>query len=218
MTITTSAWTHPTTGQTRHYINDWAEQAFGLEIARYNTGNISSAALNGERISNTKAARLGGKVWADEAGQLHLDYINGWYAFYTEAEMLEKLTAWIQAEGGLDFLTPAKPEQAPETTAPAEDETPAVTPEVLATTAAAVIAHIESTTTEDAEDRWNRPTVRFRRSRTQIEGLTETEQRDALRELRRRTNAAYAAQLDEADTEWPTPDNERILRAIAAQA
>lgn len=218
MTITTSAWTHPTTGQTRHYINDWAEQAFGLEIARYNTGNIRSAALNGERISNTKAARLGGKVWADEAGQLHLDYINGWYAFYTEAEMLEKLTAWIQAEGGLDFLTPAKPEQAPETTAPAEDETPAVTPEVLATTATAVIAHIEATTTEDTEDRWNRPTVRFRRSRTQIEGLTETEQREALRELRRRTNAAYAAQLDEADTEWPTADNERILRAIAAQA
>lgn len=217
MTITTSAWTHPTTGQTRHYINDWAEQAFGLEIARYNTGNIRSAALNGERISNTKAARLGGKIWADEAGQLHLDYINGWYAFYTEAEMLEKLTAWIQAEGGLDCLTPAEPEQATEVPETTEDETPAVAPEVLAAAAAAVIAHIEATT-EGAEDQWSRPLVRFRRSRTQIDGLTETEQRDALRELRRRTNAAYAAQLDEADTEWPTPDNERILRAIAAQA
>lgn len=216
MTITTSAWTHPTTGQTRHYINDWAEQAFGLEIARYNTGNISSAALDGEHISNTKAARLGGKIWADDNGELHLDYVNGWYAFYTEAEMLEKLNAWIKAEGGLDFLTPTEPKQAPEPAETTEDGAPTVTPKVLATAAAAVIAHIEAT--EDTGDRWSRPLVAFRRSRTQIEGLTETEQRDALRELRRRTNAAYAAQLREADTEWPTPDTERILRTIAAQA
>lgn len=217
MTITTNAWTHPTTGQTRHYINDWAEQAFGLEIARYNTGNISSAALNGERISNTKAARLGGKVWADESGELHLDYMNGWGAFYTEAEMLEKLNAWIKAEGGLDFLTPAEPKQAPEPAETTEDGAPTVTPKVLATAAAAVIAHVEATT-EDTDDRWSKSVTRFRLARTQIEGLTKVEQRDALRELRRRTNAAYAAQLREADTEWPTPDTERVLRTIAAQA
>jgi len=41
-----------------------------LETTRYNTGNISSATLNGERISNSEAKRLVGaalstKLWYD---------------------------------------------------------------------------------------------------------------------------------------------------------
>jgi len=52
-----SAWEK--NGMRRYYINaDKVEAVFGLEIGRYNTGNICSARLNGEHISNTKAGRL----------------------------------------------------------------------------------------------------------------------------------------------------------------
>lgn len=52
-----SAWEK--NGMRRYYINaDKVEAVFGLEIGRYNTGNISSARLNGEHISNTKAGKL----------------------------------------------------------------------------------------------------------------------------------------------------------------
>lgn len=70
-----SAWTHPRTGQTRRYVNNWLELA-GWEIDRYKSGNICWASLNGQKISNTKAGRVaGGKVWIDEAGALHVDYV-----------------------------------------------------------------------------------------------------------------------------------------------
>lgn len=43
----------------RIYINsDRSEDVFGLQITKYRTGNISSANLNGERISNSKASKL----------------------------------------------------------------------------------------------------------------------------------------------------------------
>ena len=43
---------------------------YGIETGRYNSGNISSATLNGERISNSEAKRILGrlldcKVWYD---------------------------------------------------------------------------------------------------------------------------------------------------------
>lgn len=41
----------------RIYINNWLELA-GFEITRYKTGNISSASLNNEKVSNAKAAEL----------------------------------------------------------------------------------------------------------------------------------------------------------------
>lgn len=34
------------------------EEAVGLDISRYNTGNVSSASLNGEGISNSEAKRI----------------------------------------------------------------------------------------------------------------------------------------------------------------
>lgn len=51
----------------RYYINDdQLEAVFGLSIGRYNSGNISSASLNGEGISNSKAYKLLGRgIWYD---------------------------------------------------------------------------------------------------------------------------------------------------------
>lgn len=51
----------------RIYFND-LEQWMGLTINRYNTGNISSARVNGERISNSQARRMLNaidKLWFD---------------------------------------------------------------------------------------------------------------------------------------------------------
>ncbi|PZM88387.1 MAG: hypothetical protein DIU79_16965 [Actinobacteria bacterium] len=53
----------------RVYFNDLARW-YGLEVTRYNTGNVSSARLHGERISNSHAREILGdlawaKVWFD---------------------------------------------------------------------------------------------------------------------------------------------------------
>jgi hypothetical protein len=40
----------------RVYFNDLS-QFLGLEVNRYNTGNVSSARLHGDRISNSQAKR-----------------------------------------------------------------------------------------------------------------------------------------------------------------
>ena len=53
----------------RVYFNDFSER-LGLHVEHYNTGNISGATLNGERISNSEAKRIIGrlnelKVWYD---------------------------------------------------------------------------------------------------------------------------------------------------------
>lgn len=50
----------------RVYISDWADMA-GLHITRYNTGNVRSASLAGQDLSNRRAAILAaGKVyWED---------------------------------------------------------------------------------------------------------------------------------------------------------
>lgn len=39
----------------RLYLSNCGAEIIGLEVSRYNTGNISSATLNGEKISNSKA-------------------------------------------------------------------------------------------------------------------------------------------------------------------
>jgi hypothetical protein len=72
-----SRWTKA--GKDRVYLNDWTAFA-GLEISRYNTGNISGASYRGEGISNSQAAKIIGsidKVWFDTAdGRLHARF--GW--------------------------------------------------------------------------------------------------------------------------------------------
>jgi len=60
-------------GKHRVYFND-LEGLAGLECSHYNTGNISSARLNGERISNSSARKIGqalcsAKIWYDVADQ-----------------------------------------------------------------------------------------------------------------------------------------------------
>lgn len=56
-----------------------------LEVDRYNTGNISSAYLEGEKISNSKAYKyLQGKAYIDlNTNVLECQYMN--------SEMIEKL-------------------------------------------------------------------------------------------------------------------------------
>ncbi len=45
-------------GMRRVYMNGLATW-FGLETSRYNTGNVASATLDGQEISNTQAKRIG---------------------------------------------------------------------------------------------------------------------------------------------------------------
>jgi hypothetical protein len=68
----------------RVYFNNLA-QYLGLEVNRYNTGNVSSATLNGDRISNTQATRMlwaiSGKLWWDAADEkFHWRDIDNGYA------------------------------------------------------------------------------------------------------------------------------------------
>lgn len=64
-------------GKDRVYLNDWTRY-LGLEVHRYNTGNISSAYLDGQQISNSEAGRLlstVGKVFFDTAtGKVHITW------------------------------------------------------------------------------------------------------------------------------------------------
>ena len=43
-------------GKERFYLN--ISKVIGLEVELYNTGNVCSALLNGEKISNSKAAKI----------------------------------------------------------------------------------------------------------------------------------------------------------------
>lgn len=122
MTIETNAWVHPKTGQTRHYINGFWEDMLGLHLEYYNTGNISYASIDGEKIANGRARKLSGKLWADETGKLHLDGFYGSHV-YSQAEALERITKYIADNGGLDFLA-APAEEAEQ--AQAEPEVEAV--------------------------------------------------------------------------------------------
>ena len=67
-----SRWTKA--GKDRVYFNSW-RTFIDLELSYYNSGNIASATLKGEHISNSKAAKLLGgieKVWYDVSdGKFH---------------------------------------------------------------------------------------------------------------------------------------------------
>ena len=54
-----SRWTK--NGMDRIYLNDWTQYA-GIEIARYNTGNISSASIDGRGIANGRIGAIVGTV------------------------------------------------------------------------------------------------------------------------------------------------------------
>ncbi|MEU9761731.1 hypothetical protein AB0D98_18695 [Streptomyces sp. NPDC047987] len=91
-----SRWTKA--GHDRVYINDWT-QYLPLEINRYNTGNISWAAWDGETIANRQASLILGsvdKVWFDAAdGKLHCRY--GW----TESRVADREEIWSLIAAGI---------------------------------------------------------------------------------------------------------------------
>lgn len=96
-------WVHPRTGETRRYVQNWAE-IVGLEVGRYGTGNISGAWINDQKIPNGRAgAILNAKVWLDESDGVHIDYLSDYaQAYLTEGQIIEAITA---------ALTPAEAEE-----------------------------------------------------------------------------------------------------------
>lgn len=84
-------WTS-TSNQHRRYLNDWAADLADLEVDYYKSGNIRSAALAGEGISNSEACRiLAIKVWLDDADEVHVDR-NGSRTF-TDSQIVELVNA-----------------------------------------------------------------------------------------------------------------------------
>lgn len=122
----------------RVYLND-PSAMIGLEIDTYGTGNISSATLNGERISNAAAGRLRGaidKVYLDVAsGTIFVSW--GHTADrYDKADLLKQVAAWVAAR--VAELTPA-PAPEPVPAAPVAPSAPAAPVD-----AAAVVARLRA--------------------------------------------------------------------------
>lgn len=90
-----SRWTRK--GRGRVYIND-LENFLGLEVERYNTGNVSYAELDGEKISNSRAKRLLGDLqWA----KVWYDITTGEWAWKgidedTAEQIIERVTALVE--------------------------------------------------------------------------------------------------------------------------
>ncbi len=104
-------------GTHRVYLNQ-TNSMLGLDVDTYKSGNISSATLHGETISNAEAGRLGSaldKVYLDATtGTLHVQW--GWHANrYDKADLMKQVTGWIAAR--VAELTP------PEIAAPAAPPT-----------------------------------------------------------------------------------------------
>ena len=84
----------------RIYFND-LESRLGLDISFYNTGNVSSATQDGERISNSECKRIlgrlaGVKVFYDvKADDFKVQYGN------LHSEETERILNSIKAEVGL---------------------------------------------------------------------------------------------------------------------
>jgi hypothetical protein len=102
MTITLKAWTSGR-GERRRYVNGW-ETLIGLEVERYNTGNISSAWLQDgpsrTYISNAEASRLlVGKIWVDDEGGVH---VNNWSARKVDVETVRKAVKAALAAGDFE--------------------------------------------------------------------------------------------------------------------
>jgi len=91
-----NTWENPRNGETRIYVNDWAGLV-GLEINRYKSGNICSASLNGQRVSNGKAGRmLVAKLWWSSIDNtLHLQDYGMLYQIIGRAEFWAAINAAI---------------------------------------------------------------------------------------------------------------------------
>ncbi|WP_030506388.1 helix-turn-helix domain-containing protein [Microbispora rosea] len=93
-----SRWTKG--GKDRIYINGWTKY-LGLEIEHYRSGNISSATLNGESISNSEAYRLASavyKVYFDVTdGKVYIQWGNSDPRTMTRDEIAEAIFSGIRA-------------------------------------------------------------------------------------------------------------------------
>lgn len=66
-----TAWKPNNGGSERVYLNNWPTW-IDLDVDRYKSGNVRSAALGGEKISNARASRLlNCRVWWSD-GALHV--------------------------------------------------------------------------------------------------------------------------------------------------
>ncbi|GHG33228.1 hypothetical protein GCM10018777_56700 [Streptomyces albogriseolus] len=87
-------------GHDRVYLNNWDEFA-GLEVTRYNTGNISTASYQDQGISNSQAYKILGcidKVWFDAAdGKLHCRYGWGESRVASREEVWDAVVAGVRA-------------------------------------------------------------------------------------------------------------------------
>lgn len=111
-----SEWVHPSTGEVRIYINDLPE-LYGLRTSHYKTGNISSATLDGNTISNSEAGRIlsrlrGAKLWLGADGQLMKKGLDDADCRAIVAALTTKIEAALAAEvpaeepaASVEFLT-----------------------------------------------------------------------------------------------------------------
>lgn len=93
-----SEWKHPRTGEARYYLNEWHDMIEGLKIGRYNTGNISSATLDGEKISNGKAGKTINqvdKVWISADGDIHVIGHENSKALMTLSEISDRIESFF---------------------------------------------------------------------------------------------------------------------------
>lgn len=96
-------------GQKRIYLNNWSGLA-GLEIERYKSGAIRCAVIDGEKISNNKAAALAAaQVWFDiEAGELRTTIrsaAENARIDYVADTLIDNLTAAIRRAGARELTT-----------------------------------------------------------------------------------------------------------------
>ena len=70
--ITFTKWVHPKTGVVRFYANRWQERA-GVSVDYYKSGAIRFASIDGDGISNRKAAQLGAVKVYVQGGEVHVE-------------------------------------------------------------------------------------------------------------------------------------------------
>lgn len=76
MAITLSTWTNPSNGQVRRYVSGW-EEAAGIEVWHYKTGNVAGATYQGKAIANNRATHIGNiKVWVDEDRMVYIENVS----------------------------------------------------------------------------------------------------------------------------------------------
>lgn len=90
----------------RVYLSDdvWTRAA-GLHIGYYNTGNVSSARLDGETIPNSRANDLlAHKVYVED-GLVHVKRLGGRRAYLSPTEIAQRVTDAILARRSIAMVS-----------------------------------------------------------------------------------------------------------------